>query len=90
MLFRSHMPGPFWLPEDAGEGDYIEIGMLGAYGVAMTTRFNGYGDLDVAELDDAPMASMYGLAPRSIPTPRTEMGAVVKLSRARGKKRRRR
>jgi ornithine decarboxylase len=86
----DHMPGPFWLPEDAGEGDYVEIGMLGAYGVAMTTRFNGYGDLDVAELDDAPMASMYGLAPRSIPTPRTEMGAVVKLSRARGKKRRRR
>jgi ornithine decarboxylase len=86
----DHMPGPFWLPEDAGEGDYIEIGMLGAYGVAMTTRFNGYGDMDAAELTDAPMASMYGLAPRSIPTPRTETDTVVKLSRARGKKRRRR
>src|SRR6202000_2211865 len=35
------MPGPFWLPEDIGEGDYIEIGMTGAYGVAMGTRFNG-------------------------------------------------
>jgi ornithine decarboxylase len=86
----DHMPGPFWLPEDTDEGDYIEIGMLGAYGVAMTTRFNGYGELDAAELTDAPMASMYGLAPRSIPTPRTETGTVVKLSRARGKKRRRR
>ena len=86
----DHMPGPFWLPEDVDEGDYIEIGMLGAYGVAMTTRFNGYGELDAAELTDAPMASMYGLAPRSIPTPRTETGTVVKLSRARGKKRRRR
>ncbi len=86
----DHMPGPFWLPEDAGEGDYIEIGMLGAYGVAMTTRFNGYGDMDVAELTDAPMASMYGLAPRSIPTPRNDGDTVVKLSRARGKKRRRR
>ena len=85
----DHMPGPFWLPEDAGEGDYIEIGMLGAYGVAMTTRFNGYGDMDVAELTDPPMASMYGLAPRSIPTPRVETDTVVKLSRARGKKRRR-
>ena len=84
------MPGPFWLPEDVAEGDYIEIGMLGAYGVAMTTRFNGYGDLDVAELTDTPMASMYGLAPRSIPTPRQETNTVVKLSRARGKKRRRR
>ena len=86
----DHMPGPFWLPEDVREGDHIEIGMLGAYGVAMTTRFNGYGDLDAAELTDAPMASMYGLAPRSIPTPRLETGTVVKLSRARGKKRRRR
>ena len=86
----DHMPGPFWLPEDVREGDHIEIGMLGAYGVAMTTRFNGYGDLDIAHLDDAPMASMYGLAPRSIQTPRLDSGNVVKLSRARGKKRRRR
>jgi ornithine decarboxylase len=86
----DHMPGPFWLPDDIGEGDYVEIGMMGAYGVAMTTRFNGYGDLDAAIVNDAPMASMYGLAPASIPTPRPETGTVVKLSRARGKKRRRR
>ena len=86
----DHMPGPFWLPEDVREGDHIEIGMLGAYGVAMTTRFNGYGEMDIAQMDDAPMASMYGLAPRSIPTPRLDSGNVVKLSRARGKKRRRR
>ncbi len=86
----DHMPGPFWLPEDVNEGDYVEIGMLGAYGVAMATRFNGYGDHDEAVLTDAPMASMYGLAPRSIPTPRTESDTVVKLSRARSKKRRRR
>ena len=68
----DHMPGPFWLPDDVGEGDYVEIGMLGAYGVAMATRFNGYGELDAAIVEDAPMASMYGLAPRSIPTPRGE------------------
>ncbi len=86
----DHMPGPFWLPDDVGEGDYVEIGMLGAYGVAMATRFNGYGDMDVAEVRDAPMASTYGLAPRSIPTPRLETDTVVRLSRARGKKRRRR
>ncbi len=36
----DHMPGPFWLPDDIREGDYIEIGMLGAYGIAMNTRFN--------------------------------------------------
>jgi len=83
------MPGPFRLPEDVREGDHVEIGMLGAYGVAMTTRFNGFGDLETVEAGDAPMASMFGLAPRSIPTDRPE-STVIRLSRARGKKRRRR
>ena len=86
----DHMPGPFWLPEDVREGDYVEIGMLGAYGVAMNTRFNGFGDTETVAVNDPPMASMYGLARRSIPVPRTETHNVVKLSRARGKKRRRR
>lgn len=36
------MKGPFLLPEDAQEGDWIEIGMLGAYGSTMATRFNGF------------------------------------------------
>jgi len=85
----DHMPGPFWLPEDVREGDYIEIGMLGAYGVAMNTRFNGFGDAETVVASDPPMASMFGLARRSIPLPRQENQNVVKLSRARGKKRRR-
>src|SRR6202012_602330 len=86
----DHMPGPFWLPEDVREGDYIEIGMLGAYGVAMNTRFNGFGDAETVEVQDAPMLSLFGLAPRTAATPRTETADVVKLSRARGRKRRRR
>jgi ornithine decarboxylase len=92
----DHMPGPFWLPADVREGDYIEIGMLGAYGVAMNTRFNGYGDTETVEVSDAPMASLYGLAPRSIPLVRTEeeeARKVVRFSRpkgAAGKRRRRR
>jgi len=86
----DHMPGPFWLPEDVREGDYVEIGMLGAYGVAMNTRFNGFGDAETVVVEDAPMASMFGLARRSIPTPAVQTQNVVKLSRARGKKRRRR
>ena len=86
----DHMPGPFWLPEDIREGDYVEIGMLGAYGVAMNTRFNGFGDVETVVVEDAPMASMFGLARRSIPVPRRETTNVVKLSKARGKKRRRR
>ena len=85
----DHMPGPFWLPEDVREGDYVEIGMLGAYGVAMNTRFNGYGDTDTATVLDAPMASMFGLARRSIPTPRIEENSVVRLSKARKRRRRR-
>ncbi len=85
----DHMPGPFWLPEDVREGDFVEIGMLGAYGVAMTTRFNGFGDIETVTVDDAPMASMFGLARRSIPTPQVPNTNVVRLSRARGKKRRR-
>jgi ornithine decarboxylase len=85
----DHMPGPFWLPDDVREGDYVEIGMLGAYGVAMNTRFNGFGDVETVAVDDAPMASMFGLARRSIPVPRKEPQNVVKLTRARSKKRRR-
>ncbi|MCB2077219.1 MAG: type III PLP-dependent enzyme, partial [Novosphingobium sp.] len=37
------MQGPFVLPADMRAGDYIEIGMLGAYGAAMRTAFNGFG-----------------------------------------------
>ena len=85
----DHMPGPFWLPADIREGDYIEIGMLGAYGVAMSTAFNGYGEHDLAGVEDAPMASLYGLAPRSIPTVRTtaeeQARKIVRLSRPKGK-----
>lgn len=85
----DHMPGPFWLPEDVREGDYVEIGMLGAYGVAMNTRFNGFGDAETVAVGDAPMASMYGLARRSIPVPRAEPQNVVRFARAKSKKRRR-
>jgi ornithine decarboxylase len=84
------MVGPFWLPEDVREGDFVEVGMLGAYGVTMSTRFNGFGEADMAEVEDAPMLSLYGLAPRTLARPRAETADVVKLSRARGRKRRRR
>jgi ornithine decarboxylase len=86
----DYMPGPFLLPEDTAEGDHVEIGMLGAYGVAMATRFNGFGEIDTVRVGDAPMASMFGLAPSSIGAAKAQDGAVVKLTRARGKKRRRR
>jgi len=60
------MEGPYDLPADIREGDYIEIGMLGAYGVAMQTRFNGYGETDTVEVGDAPWTSMYGALPEAV------------------------
>ncbi len=39
----DHMKGPFMLPSSIGEGDYIEIGNIGAYGRAIAGGFNGYG-----------------------------------------------
>ena len=58
----DHMAGPFDLPADVAAGDYVEIGMLGAYGCAMRTRFNGFGIESVEIVDDEPMASVYGTA----------------------------
>jgi ornithine decarboxylase len=56
----DHMAGPFMLPADTEAGDYVEIGMLGAYGCAMRTGFNGFGsDLKVIA-EDEPMATLYG------------------------------
>ena len=46
------MRGPFWLPEDIAEGDWIEIGQLGAYGACLRTAFNGFDRARVAEVCD--------------------------------------
>jgi ornithine decarboxylase len=56
----DHMAGPFHLPADIDVGDYVEIGMIGAYGCALRTGFNGFeADLHV-EVSDEPMATLYG------------------------------
>lgn len=55
----DHMAGPFMLPADTDAGDYVEIGMLGAYGCAMRTGFNGFGRAEVVEVEDEPMVSLY-------------------------------
>jgi ornithine decarboxylase len=62
--------GQFDLPADIREGDYIEFGMLGAYGVAMQTRFNGFGDTDTVIVEEAPWSSMYGEIPAPKPAAR--------------------
>jgi ornithine decarboxylase len=64
----DRMAGPFELPADVGPGDYIEIGMLGAYGCAMRTGFNGFGAVSSEIVDDEPMASLY-LVPGKVTRP---------------------
>ncbi|RKE53103.1 MULTISPECIES: type III PLP-dependent enzyme [unclassified Sphingomonas] len=55
----DYMVGPFMLPADTQAGDYIEIGMLGAYGSAMRTAFNGFGSDETVIVTDEPMVSLY-------------------------------
>ena len=55
----DHMVGPFLLPADVEVGDYIEIGMLGAYGSAMRTGFNGFTAGETVMVADEPMTSLY-------------------------------
>lgn len=55
----DYMEGPFPLPADVQAGDYIEIGMLGAYGAAMRTTFNGFGQGAAVDVSDEPMSSLY-------------------------------
>ena len=62
------MKGPFFLPEDTEEGDYIEIGQLGAYGRTFATRFNGFFPAsELAVVEDDPLMSMYDGADESEP-----------------------
>lgn len=53
------MKGPFYLPENIKEGDYIEIGGLGAYSKSIRTNFNGFNDILEIEISDKPLVSMY-------------------------------
>jgi ornithine decarboxylase len=58
----DRMDGPFWLPEDVREGDWIEIGQLGAYGACLRTAFNGFDRARLVEVRDRPMLGEESLA----------------------------
>jgi ornithine decarboxylase len=49
------MQGPFMLPADVAEGDWIEIGQLGAYGACLRTAFNGFDNPLRVEVGDEPL-----------------------------------
>ena len=59
----DYMKGPFFLPASVKEGDYLEIGNVGAYGRSIAGDFNGYGKYDDVILLDEPMLTMYGAPP---------------------------
>ncbi|MGJ8616523.1 MAG: type III PLP-dependent enzyme, partial [Sulfitobacter sp.] len=39
----DRLPDGLPLPDDAAVGDYVMFGGMGAYSIAMSTAFNGYG-----------------------------------------------
>ncbi|AJC50331.1 type III PLP-dependent enzyme [Coxiella endosymbiont of Amblyomma americanum] len=56
----DYMKGPFYLPNDIKEGDYIEIGQMGAYGRTLSTTFNGFKQKEgVIMVSDDPLMTMY-------------------------------
>ena len=55
----DYMKGPFLLPNNIKEGDYIELGQLGAYGLTFRTKFNGFYSDVMFELGDKPIMSIY-------------------------------
>ena len=55
----DYMKGPFLLPNNIKEGDYIELGQLGAYGTTFRTKFNGFYSDANFQVDDKPILSMY-------------------------------
>ena len=55
----DYMKGPFLLPNNIKEGDYIELGQLGAYSLTFRTQFNGFFSDEIVELNDKPILSLY-------------------------------
>ena len=55
----DYMKGPFVLPNNLKEGDYIEVGQLGAYSLTFRTKFNGFYSDQIFEVQDKPIMSMY-------------------------------
>jgi len=56
----DRMRGPFMLPADVREGDWIEIGQLGAYGGCLRTGFNGFEEACLIEVRDQPLLATPG------------------------------
>ena len=55
----DYMKGPFLLPNNIKENDYIELGQLGAYGLTFRTQFNGFYSDEIYEVEDNPIMTLY-------------------------------
>ena len=55
----DYMKGPFLLPNNIKENDYIELGQLGSYGLTFRTQFNGFYSDEIYEVEDNPIMSLY-------------------------------
>ena len=55
----DYMKGPFLLPNNIKENDYIELGQLGAYGLTFRTQFNGFFSNEIYEVEDKPIMTLY-------------------------------
>jgi ornithine decarboxylase len=56
----DYMKGPFLLPNNIKENDYVELGQLGAYGLTFRTQFNGFYSDEIYEVEDEPIMTLYG------------------------------
>ena len=55
----DYMKGPFLLPNNIKENDYIELGQLGSYGLTFRTQFNGFYSDKIYEIEDNAIMSLY-------------------------------
>ena len=55
----DYMKGPFLLPNNIKENDYIKLGQLGSYGLTFRTQFNGFYSDEIYEVEDSPIMSLY-------------------------------
>ncbi len=55
----DYMKGPFLLPNNIKENDYIELGQLGSYGLTFRTHFNGFYSDKIYEVEDNAIMSLY-------------------------------
>jgi ornithine decarboxylase len=55
----DYMEGPFLLPNNIKDGDYLELGQLGAYGLTFRTNFNGFYSNEIFEVSDKPIMSLH-------------------------------